>query len=86
MMQTRDKRVGRSVYRIVPDCGGQFRIAEYFHTHGETRSAVTPTGYDMPTALDMLSRIGDERAVIDQGGTAAQPETHFPDLYRRTNA
>lgn len=85
-MLHRDKRVGRSVYRIVPDGCGTFRIAEYFHTYGDTRSAVTPTSYDMPTALDVLSRIGDERAVIDRGGIPTPTETYFQDLYRRTNA
>lgn len=86
MMLHRDKRVGRSVYRIVPDRCGAFRIAEYFHTYGDTRSAVTPTSYDMPTALAMLSRIGDELAVIDRGGRITPPDTYFPDLHRRTNA
>ncbi len=85
-MLHRDKRVGRSVYRIVPDRCGAFRIAEYFHTYGDTRSAVTPTSYDMPTALDMLSRIGDELAIIDRGGRITPPDTYFPDLHRRTNA
>lgn len=86
MMLHRDKRVGRSVYRIVPDRRGAFRIAEYFHTYGDTRSAVTPTSYDMPTALAMLSRIGDELAIIDRGGVSTQPTTYFSDLHRRTNA
>ena len=86
MMLHRDKRVGRSVYRIVPDGCGAFRICEYFHTYGDTRSAVTPTSYDMPTALAMLSRIGDELAIIDLGGTGTPPATYFSDLHRRTNA
>lgn len=86
MMLHRDKRVGRSVYRIVPDRGGYFRIAEYFHTYGDTRSSVTPTSYDITTALAMLSRIGDERAIIDRGGRDLPTEKFFSDLSGRTNA
>ena len=59
-MMTRDKKIGKSTYRIVKEEGG-FRIMETYLT----QTAYTPTSYrTMEEALQTLATFDRERIII----------------------
>lgn len=60
-MMTRDKKIGKSTYRIVKEEEGRFRIMETYLT----QTAYTPISYrTMDEALQTLATFDRERIII----------------------